>query len=75
MSNRAQGICVVHSKTLRLAEEIGDGVVERNMRRKFTVVPDMDEVPGADSYAECSVSGSRLAIAKQGSGRISGYMI
>ena len=61
VSNKAWGACVVHSETLlRLAEEIGEGIVEWDTWRKFTVAPDMDKVPGADSYTRYSVSGSRF---------------
>ena len=60
-SGMARGICVVHSETLlRLAEEIGEGVVEWDMWGKFTVAPDTDQVPGADPYTRYSVSGSRF---------------
>ena len=60
-SNKTQGICVVRSETLlRLAREIGEGVVEWDVWGKFTVAPDADEVPGADLYTKYSVSGSRF---------------
>jgi hypothetical protein len=61
LSNKVQGICVVHSETLiRLAEEIGEGVIGWDMWGKFTVALDTDGVPGADSYTMHSVSGSRF---------------
>jgi len=60
-SNKAQGICVVRSETLlRLAEEIGEGVVGWEVWGKFTVAPDTDEVPGANEHTKYSVSESRF---------------
>jgi len=61
VSGKAQGICVVRSETLlRLAEEIGEGVVEWDIWGKFTVAPDLDEVPSVDRHTKYSVSGSRF---------------
>lgn len=60
-SGEVQGICVVRSETLlRLAEEIGEGVIGWDVWGKFTVTPDLDGVPRADQYTKYSVSGSRF---------------
>ena len=60
-SNKVQGVCVVRSETLlRLASEVGEGVVEWAIWGKFTIAPDTDEVPGADLYTKYLVSGSRF---------------
>ena len=57
-------ICVVRSETLlrlaRLAREQGKNLVEWDTWKKFTVALDADEVPGADTYTQYSVSGSRF---------------
>ena len=55
-----RSICVVRSETLlRLAKETGEGVVEWDTWRDFTVSPDPAEIRDA-SNAEYSVSGSRF---------------
>ena len=52
---KAQGICVVRSETfLRLAEEIGEGVVGWDIWGKFAVAPDLDEVPGSNRVYDLS---------------------
>ena len=76
--DRVRGICVVRSETLlRLAREVGDGVVGWDMWGKFTITPDMDDV-STDLYTNYSVSGSRFvridADERERIGRRSGCM-
>lgn len=55
------GVCVVHSETiLRLAGEAGEGVIEWDAWRKYTIAPDTDDVPGVVGSPKYSVSGSRF---------------
>ena len=58
---RVQSICVVQSETLlRLARERGEGVIEWDAWGKYTIAPEMDDVPGSTGFPIYSISGSRF---------------